>query len=151
MSLSLLPLPRSPSLFVSINTRSIPPVGTRPISRRFRKSRCCASSSPKSALDSSSDDVSRATLLWRAVKLPIYSVALVPLTVLLQNSSNNIFEFQLLMRCFDLVISNNTDCTRWKRDAINENLYITVVEVCPSMVKVSIDHSRLFTNFKFNL
>ncbi|KAJ4716857.1 1,4-dihydroxy-2-naphthoate polyprenyltransferase, chloroplastic-like protein [Melia azedarach] len=27
------------------------------------------------------DDVSRATLIWRAIKLPIYSVALVPLTV----------------------------------------------------------------------
>lgn len=27
------------------------------------------------------EDVSRATLIWRAIKLPIYSVALVPLTV----------------------------------------------------------------------
>lgn len=26
------------------------------------------------------EDVSRATLIWRAIKLPIYSVALVPLT-----------------------------------------------------------------------
>ncbi|KAF7851092.1 hypothetical protein BT93_L4553 [Corymbia citriodora subsp. variegata] len=27
------------------------------------------------------DDISMATLIWRAIKLPIYSVALVPLTV----------------------------------------------------------------------
>lgn len=26
-------------------------------------------------------DISRATLIWRAIKLPIYSVALIPLTV----------------------------------------------------------------------
>ena len=29
----------------------------------------------------SGEDVPKATLIWRAVKLPIYSVALVPLTV----------------------------------------------------------------------
>ncbi|KAF3326448.1 1,4-dihydroxy-2-naphthoate polyprenyltransferase [Carex littledalei] len=81
MSLSLLPLPLCPSLFVSSKTRSILPVRTRPSSLRLRNSPCCSSASPTSSLDSSSDEVSRATLLWRAVKLPIYSVALVPLTV----------------------------------------------------------------------
>lgn len=31
--------------------------------------------------DKKDEDISKATLIWRAVKLPIYSVALVPLTV----------------------------------------------------------------------
>ncbi|KAJ0700507.1 putative 1,4-dihydroxy-2-naphthoate polyprenyltransferase [Helianthus annuus] len=31
------------------------------------------------------DDISNATLVWRAIKLPIYSVALVPLTVSCSN------------------------------------------------------------------
>ncbi|XP_010917310.1 2-carboxy-1,4-naphthoquinone phytyltransferase, chloroplastic isoform X2 [Elaeis guineensis] len=36
---------------------------------------------PEVALEGDADKISRATLLWRAAKLPIYSVALVPLTV----------------------------------------------------------------------
>lgn len=31
--------------------------------------------------EESEEEISKATLLWRAIKLPIYSVALVPLTV----------------------------------------------------------------------
>lgn len=27
------------------------------------------------------DDISRATLIWRAIKLPMYTVALIPVTV----------------------------------------------------------------------
>lgn len=120
MSLSLLPLPLCPSLFVSTNTRSILPVRTRPSSLRLRNSPCCSSASPRLSLDSSSDEVSRATLIWRAVKLPIYSVALVPLTVwnlvlycqiLLTRNVNCVFS------CFALLwLGNNTDwCTTSKR------------------------------------
>ncbi|XP_008804769.2 2-carboxy-1,4-naphthoquinone phytyltransferase, chloroplastic isoform X3 [Phoenix dactylifera] len=36
---------------------------------------------PEVAREGDADEISRATLLWRAAKLPIYSVALVPLTV----------------------------------------------------------------------
>lgn len=39
------------------------------------------SSSAAAYEEKNEDDISTATLIWRAVKLPIYSVALVPLTV----------------------------------------------------------------------
>lgn len=38
------------------------------------------------------EDVSKAILIWRAVKLPIYSVALIPLTVSMFNTSSSLFK-----------------------------------------------------------
>ncbi|KAJ4796547.1 hypothetical protein LUZ62_047793 [Rhynchospora pubera] len=81
MSLSLLPLPCFSSPFLSRKNPSIPPIRTRPSSLQFRKTRCSPSSSPKPEQDSATNEIPRVTLLWRAAKLPIYSVALVPLTV----------------------------------------------------------------------
>ncbi|KAL2537108.1 dihydroxy-1 [Forsythia ovata] len=43
--------------------------------------KCRAVHDDAAAEKQSNEDISRATLLWRAIKLPIYSVALVPLTV----------------------------------------------------------------------
>ncbi|KAL2511967.1 dihydroxy-1 [Abeliophyllum distichum] len=43
--------------------------------------KCRAVHDDAAAEKQSKEDISRATLLWRAIKLPIYSVALVPLTV----------------------------------------------------------------------
>lgn len=40
-----------------------------------------SSSSLEDAGEEIQDDISMETLIWRAIKLPIYSVALVPLTV----------------------------------------------------------------------
>jgi 1,4-dihydroxy-2-naphthoate octaprenyltransferase len=50
--------------------------------RRPRAVQCSATATAASG-EGAGDDVelSRGTLLWRAAKLPIYSVALVPLTV----------------------------------------------------------------------
>ncbi|KAF7032195.1 hypothetical protein CFC21_099094 [Triticum aestivum] len=47
--------------------------------RALRRVRCSAAAA--SGGDGDAGELSRATLLWRAAKLPIYSVALVPLTV----------------------------------------------------------------------
>lgn len=43
--------------------------------------KCRAVNDNVAAEEEKKEDISQATLLWRAVKLPIYSVALVPLTV----------------------------------------------------------------------
>lgn len=40
------------------------------------------------------EDISMETLIWRAIKLPIYSVALVPLTV----SISTIYTFRLIVK-----------------------------------------------------
>ena len=53
--------------------------------RALRRVRCSAAAA--SGGDGDAGELSRATLLWRAAKLPIYSVALVPLTVSSPNSS----------------------------------------------------------------
>lgn len=47
--------------------------------RALRRVRCSAAAASGGGGDAG--ELSRATLLWRAAKLPIYSVALVPLTV----------------------------------------------------------------------
>ncbi|GJN08826.1 hypothetical protein PR202_ga26783 [Eleusine coracana subsp. coracana] len=49
--------------------------------RAFRRPRCSATAASASGEARDTGELSRATLLWRAAKLPIYSVALVPLTV----------------------------------------------------------------------
>lgn len=54
---------------------------------------CCAgeaelSSSSSSFEDVGQEDISMETLIWRAIKLPIYSVALVPLTVSFSINTN---------------------------------------------------------------
>lgn len=43
--------------------------------------KCTADISSGSGTHQEEEDISKATLIWRAIKLPIYSVALVPLTV----------------------------------------------------------------------
>ncbi|KAJ3669514.1 hypothetical protein LUZ60_011464 [Juncus effusus] len=76
MSLSLLPLPPFP--FPS----SPPSLSNRPTTLKFNeRRRNNGVRVNNSSLDASSEEISRATLLWRAVKLPIYSVALIPLAV----------------------------------------------------------------------
>lgn len=47
-----------------------------------------------SALEKESEELSQLALIWRAIKLPIYSVALVPLTV----SAVSTFSFRLLLK-----------------------------------------------------
>ncbi|XP_015690401.1 2-carboxy-1,4-naphthoquinone phytyltransferase, chloroplastic isoform X2 [Oryza brachyantha] len=49
--------------------------------RALRRERCCATATAASGEGAEDGELSRGTLLWRAAKLPIYSVALVPLTV----------------------------------------------------------------------
>ncbi|KAF0911208.1 hypothetical protein E2562_007978 [Oryza meyeriana var. granulata] len=49
--------------------------------RAHRRARCSATATAASGDAAGDGELSRSTLLWRAAKLPIYSVALVPLTV----------------------------------------------------------------------
>ncbi|RRT57648.1 hypothetical protein B296_00026946 [Ensete ventricosum] len=91
-------LPPPPSLLLSTpSLRSPPPVpaifgismGWLPLTtsrwvvaaRRISLLPPCQISSAEAVGKGDEDGVSRATLLWRAAKLPIYSVALVPLSV----------------------------------------------------------------------
>ncbi|KAH7679668.1 2-carboxy-1,4-naphthoquinone phytyltransferase protein [Dioscorea alata] len=72
----------APSLSFAVLLSASPPPRPKRIVLKMGWSRCLAvsrSSAPELAPEAA--EISRATLLWRAAKLPIYSVALVPLTV----------------------------------------------------------------------
>lgn len=79
---------------------SLPDVGRRPPSgkiyfnkaiarqphsaqRQYRVilSRCAAQHTDTNSGEEKEEDVSKATLIWRAIKLPIYTVALIPIAV----------------------------------------------------------------------
>jgi len=62
------------------NAIVIPRVTPKPSQRRWWASFECNGKN-SDIEDEGRKDVSQATLIWRAIKLPIYSVALVPLTV----------------------------------------------------------------------
>ncbi|XP_052205682.1 2-carboxy-1,4-naphthoquinone phytyltransferase, chloroplastic isoform X2 [Diospyros lotus] len=81
-----------------------------------RQQRCQGTSSRSMAehsinnFDEKKEDVSRATLIWRAIKLPMYSVALVPLTVgsaaaYLQNSLYSAKRYFILLASSVLIIA----------------------------------------------
>lgn len=53
-----------------------------------------SSSIEKNVGEEIQEDISMETLIWRAIKLPIYSVALVPLTV----SISTIYTFRLIVK-----------------------------------------------------
>ncbi|XP_068637689.1 2-carboxy-1,4-naphthoquinone phytyltransferase, chloroplastic [Aristolochia californica] len=91
-SLGLLCPPRIPSFVYSKSQRNLPTgyvpahaffsSGTRKWPRKEEHSLRSKASMENSAKDlKEANEISRAILIWRAVKLPIYSVALVPLTV----------------------------------------------------------------------
>jgi hypothetical protein len=69
--------------------------------RALRRARCSATATA-SGEAGDTGGLSRATLLWRAAKLPIYSVALVPLTVSRCNSQ------PLIWCCYTV---DNCECT----------------------------------------
>lgn len=78
---------------------SLPDVGPRPPSgkiyfnkaigrqahsaqRQYRVlSRCAAQHTDTNSGEEKEEDISKATLIWRAIKLPIYTVALIPIAV----------------------------------------------------------------------
>lgn len=51
------------------------------VKQRFKLHRASFAKNAHSSELSKEDDISMATLIWRAIKLPMYSVALIPLTV----------------------------------------------------------------------
>lgn len=51
------------------------------VKRRFKLHQVSSGKNAHSSELAKEDDISMATLIWRAIKLPIYSVALVPLTI----------------------------------------------------------------------
>lgn len=51
------------------------------VKQRFKLHRASFAKNAHGSELAKEDDISMATLIWRAIKLPIYSVALVPLTV----------------------------------------------------------------------
>lgn len=51
------------------------------VKRRFKLHQVSSGKNAHSSELAKEDDISTATLIWRAIKLPIYSVALVPLTI----------------------------------------------------------------------
>ncbi|XP_048491895.1 2-carboxy-1,4-naphthoquinone phytyltransferase, chloroplastic isoform X2 [Beta vulgaris subsp. vulgaris] len=65
----------------------------------------CEKKNPDYSCDQENKDVSRATLIWRAIKLPIYSVAVVPLTVASASAYLQTGQFSML-RYLGLLISS---------------------------------------------
>ncbi|XP_059648024.1 2-carboxy-1,4-naphthoquinone phytyltransferase, chloroplastic isoform X2 [Cornus florida] len=77
---------------------------------RQTSSKCRADLSDSSYEEEKEENISRATLIWRAIKLPIYSVALVPLTVgsaaaYLQTGLCSLRQYLVLMASSVLIIT----------------------------------------------
>lgn len=68
--------------YKSVDVGGIPFGNIKQSSREKISHRCwCKTKNHDNSCDQEKQNISQATLIWRAIKLPIYSVAIVPLTV----------------------------------------------------------------------
>ena len=74
---------------------------TRPARRRYGVLLKCVAGHGEEGKE---EDISKATLIWRAVKLPMYTVALIPITVCLFDSlCGSILIFAQTFKNLDIV------------------------------------------------